>query len=61
VLSILEDPGGDFPKDNNEDRVALNYPTQTTSSSDEGGGGGGGGALGTLLALIALAGLRRRH
>ena len=62
VLSILEDPGGDFPKDNNEDRVALNYPTQTTSSSDGGGGGGGGGgALGTLLALIALAGLRRRH
>ena len=54
---------GDFPADNNSTSVTFNYTgQQATSSSDGGGGGGGGGgALGALLALIALAGLRRRH
>ena len=54
----------EFPDANNSTEVALSYSNirVTTSSGDEGGGGGGGGgALGTLLALIALAGLRRRH
>jgi len=47
---------GDFPTDNNSASVTFNYAgQQATSSSD----GGGGGALGALLALIALAGLRR--
>ena len=51
---------GDFPTDNNSASVTFNYAgQQATSSSDGGGGGGGGGALGALLALIALAGLRR--
>lgn len=52
---------GDFPTDNNSASVTFNYAgQQTTSSSDDGGGGGGGGgALGALLALIGLAGLRR--
>ncbi|HBM25076.1 trypsin-like serine protease [Alloalcanivorax sp.] len=54
---------GDFPADNNSTSVTFNYAgQQATSSSDGGGGGGGGGgALGALLALIGLAGLRRRH
>lgn len=53
---------GDFPTDNNSASVTFNYAgQQTASSSDDGGGGGGGGALGALLALIALAGRRRRH
>jgi len=55
----------EFPETNNSTDVALSYSniTVTPPSNDEGGGGGGGGggALGTLLALIALAGLRRRH
>ncbi len=59
VLSIVEDPNGDFPADNNEDRVALRYPGQVTPSYF--GDSGGGGALGALLALIGLAGLRWRH
>lgn len=54
---------GDFPTDNNSASVTFNYAGQQTASSsdDGGGGGGGGGALGALLALIALAGLRRQH
>lgn len=55
----------EFPETNNSTDVTLSYSniTVTPPSNDEGGGGGGGGggALGTLLALIALAGLRRRH
>ncbi|MEP5052789.1 MAG: serine protease [Alloalcanivorax venustensis] len=55
----------EFPETNNSTDVALSYSniTVTSPSNDEGGGGGGGGggALGTLLALIALAGPRRRH
>ena len=52
---------GDFPADNNSTSVTFNYAGQQASSSSDGGGGGGGGALGALLALIGLAGLRRRH
>lgn len=59
VLTVVEDPNGDFPDDNNEDRVALRYPAQITPNYF--GDSGGGGALGALLALIGLAGLRRRH
>lgn len=54
----------EFPETNNTTDVALSYSNITVTSSsnnDGGGGGGGGGALGALLALIALAGLRRRH
>lgn len=55
----------EFPETNNSTDVTLSYSniTVTPPSNDEGGGGGGGGggALGALLALIALAGLRRRH
>ncbi len=64
TLSLAVDTTDDeFPNANNSTGVALSYSNiRTTSpSSNEGGGGGGGGALGTLLALIALAGLRRRH
>jgi len=64
-LSLTAETTDDeFPDANNSTDVALSYSNiaATSSSSNEGGGGGGGGgALGTLLALIALAGLRRRH
>ena len=52
---------GDFPTDNNSTSVTFNYAGQQATSSSDGGGSGGGGALGVLLALIGLAGLRRRH
>ena len=64
-LSLTAETTDDeFPDANNSTDVALSYSNiaATSSSSNEGGGGGGGGgALGALLALIALAGLRRRH
>lgn len=64
-LSLTAETTDDeFPGANNSTDVALSYSnirTTSSSSNEGGGGGGGGGALGTLLALIALAGLRRRH
>jgi secreted trypsin-like serine protease len=65
-LSLTAETTDDeFPDANNSTDVALSYSniaaTSSSSSDGGGGGGGGGGALGTLLALIALAGLRRRH
>ena len=60
VSATVSAENGDVPTDNNSASVTFNYAgQQATSSSDGGGGGGGGGALGALLALIALAGLRR--
>ena len=60
VVNTTDD---EFPTANNSADVALSYSNirVTSSSSNEGGGGGGGGALGALLTLIGLAGLRRRH
>lgn len=64
-LSLTAETTDDeFPDANNSTDVALSYSnirTTSSSSNEGGGGGGGGGALGALLALIALAGLRRRH
>ena len=64
-LSLTAETTDDeFPDANNSTDVALSYSNiavTSSSNNDGGGGGGGGGALGALLALIALAGLRRRH
>lgn len=58
VLTVVEDPNGDFPADNNEDRVTLRYPAQTIPNYFD--DSGGGGAWSFLLALVAFAGLRRQ-
>lgn len=64
-LSLTAETTDDeFPDANNSTDVALSYSnirTTSSSSNEGGGGGGGGGALGALLALIALAGLRQRQ